>query len=141
MSFATLGSLNWLAVLIAAVAYFAIGGLWFSPATFGKAWQHSIGWEPGPGERVAAEYYVGPFITCLIASIAIGILAFVTVSDTVAEGVVLGLVTGVGLVGSALFVTGYFDPKKPEPMTWFAITGGYHLVGLIVASIILAVWS
>jgi hypothetical protein len=141
MTLGSMGDLNWLAVILATVAYFALGALWFMPAIFGKAWMRSIGWEPDPGQRPGAEYYVGPFVTCLIASIATGLLVAATATDTVAEGMVLGLVTGVGLVGSALFVTGYFDPKKPQPMTWFAISGGYHLAGLIVASVILSVWG
>jgi hypothetical protein len=30
--------LNWLAVVAAAVSTFVIGGLWYSPALFGRAW-------------------------------------------------------------------------------------------------------
>lgn len=31
MSFDVLGDLNWIAVIIAAVAYFAIGAIWYAP--------------------------------------------------------------------------------------------------------------
>lgn len=141
MTLGSAGDLNWLAVIVATVAYFALGAVWFARAMFGKAWMRSLGWEPRPDERPGPEYFVGPFVTCLIASIATGLLAAATDTDTVAEGLVLGLITGVGLAGSALFVTGYFDPKKPQPMTWFAITGGYHLVGLLIASLIISVWG
>ena len=34
---------NYLAVIAAAVATFALGGLWYSPALFGKAWQREAG--------------------------------------------------------------------------------------------------
>ena len=81
--------------------------------------------------------YVGPFITCLITSVAVGMLVAATASDTVGHGLALGFVTGVGIVGSALFVTGFFDPKKPDPMTWVAITGGYHLIDLLIDSVLL----
>ena len=30
--------MNWLAVLVAAVAYFMLGALWYSKALFGNAW-------------------------------------------------------------------------------------------------------
>ena len=30
--------INWLAVLAAAVSTFVLGGLWYSPALFGRAW-------------------------------------------------------------------------------------------------------
>ena len=35
--------LNWLAVLVAAVSTFLIGGLWYSPAMFGRAWMSANG--------------------------------------------------------------------------------------------------
>lgn len=53
----------------------------------------------------------------------------------------LGLVIGIGIAGAVLFVTGYFDPKKPKPMTWVAITGGYHLAGLLIASVVVSIWT
>ncbi len=34
---------NWIAIVVAAVASFLLGGLWYSPALFGKAWQREVG--------------------------------------------------------------------------------------------------
>lgn len=141
MSFDVLGDLNWLAVGVATLAYFAFGGLWFSTAAFGRQWQRAIGWEPAEGETPGPEYYIGPLITCLIATVATAMLAEATGTDTFAEGLVLGLVLGVGVAGAVLFVTGYFDPKKPRPATWFGVTAGYHLIGIVIAAITLALWS
>jgi uncharacterized protein DUF1761 len=141
MKFDVLGDLNWLAVIVAGIAYFVLGAIWFMPATFGKAWQRSMGWEMPADQRPGAAFYVGPLITCLAAAIAVGMLGKASGSDSFGEGIVLGLVTGVGISGAVLFVTGVFDPKKPEPMTWFAVTAGYHLVGLLIASVIVSVWT
>jgi hypothetical protein len=68
-------------------------------------------------------------------------LAAATGTDTVGEGIVLGLVTGVGIAFTALFVTGFFDPQKPQATLWVAVVGGYHIVGLLIAAIILALWD
>jgi hypothetical protein len=38
-------------------------------------------------------------------------------------------------------VTGFFDPQKPQAMTWVAVVGGYHIVGLVIVGIILSVWT
>ena len=142
MSFGVLGDLNWLAVIVAAVVYFAIGGLWFAPVAFGKQWQEAIGWtEADAAQATPAKMYVIPAVTCLVTTVALAMVSEATSTDTFGEGIVLGLVAGVGLVASALFVTGFFDPRKPKPQTWIGITVGYHVVAILVAAVILALWT
>jgi len=141
MEIDVMSELNWLAVIVAGLAYFAFGAVWFSTATFGRAWQRSMGWEMSREQSPGAALYVGPLITCLVSALAVAMVAHATGSDSFGEGIVLGLVTGVGIAGAVLFVTGVFDPKKPEPMTWFGITAGYHLVGLLIASVIVSLWT
>ena len=33
-----MGSINWLAILVAGISSFVVGGIWYSPGLFGKAW-------------------------------------------------------------------------------------------------------
>ena len=33
-----IGTINWLAVLVAGLSSFVVGGIWYSPGLFGKAW-------------------------------------------------------------------------------------------------------
>ena len=106
-----------------------------------KAWQRSTGLGTPEGERPGPEFYYGPFITCLIATIAVAMIAKSTGSDTVGDGIVLGLVAGIGISGAVLAVTGLFDTKKPDPKVSTAISIGYHLVGLVVAAVIVSVWT
>lgn len=141
MSFSVLGDLNWLAVIVSAIAFFALGGLWYSKVAFGNQWTKAVGWEPAEGESMPVTLYLMPLATCLISSLAVAMLAEATATDTVGEGVVLGLVAGLGLAAMALLVTGFFDPKKPQPMVWVAITSGYHVVGLIIVGIIVSIWT
>ena len=51
---------------------------------------------------------------------------------------VLGLVVGISVMhalGGAVF-----DPNKPEPWTWFAITDGYHAVGQMIVAVLVSGW-
>ncbi|MGY0235692.1 DUF1761 domain-containing protein [Longispora urticae] len=141
MTFGVLGDLNWWAVLVAALAYFALGGLWFSVPLIAKPWIRAVGTDMTGGATPGPSYYIGPLITCSVSTVATAVLARATGTDTVAEGLVLGLVVGLGLAVAVLFVTGYFDPQKARPMVWVAITAGYHLVGLVLVAVILAVWT
>lgn len=142
MSFSVLGDLNWLAVVVAVIVYFAIGGLWFSPVVLGKQWQDAIGWnEKDAAQATSAKMYVIPLVTCLVATVALAMLAEATATDTFGEGLVLGIVAAIGMVAAALYVTGFFDPRKPKPGVWIGITAGYHVIGLLVAAVILALWT
>ncbi len=141
MSFSVLGDLNWLAVLVSAIAFFALGGLWYSNLLFGKQWTAAVGWEAPEGEKPPVTLYLMPLATCIVTTIAVAMLAAATDTDTFGEAIVLGLVAAVGLAGMALLVTGFFDPKKPQPMVWVAITSGYHVVGILIIAIIVALWQ
>jgi hypothetical protein len=142
MSFDALGELNWLAVVAATVAYFMLGALWYSPAFLGKPWMKASGMEmedagQGPGPIV----FLAPFIFSFVASIANGMLALATGSDSLSEGLVLGLVVGVGYATTIVGVTAVFESKKPDPTVWGAITAGYHLFGLMLSAAIVSAWG
>lgn len=141
MSFDTLSDLNWLAVIVAAVAYFALGALWYAPPVFGNTWMRSIGWEPSEEERPNIGFYLFPLIANVVMAIAIGMLAKATGTDTFGEGVVLAIVVAIGVGAMLMLITAAFDPKAPRKWTWFGVTGGYHVVGLALTAIIVGSWT
>ena len=52
MSFDLLGDVKWLSVILAALAYFVIGAIWYAPPVLGKAWMAAGGIEmPADGQR------------------------------------------------------------------------------------------
>jgi hypothetical protein len=56
----------------------------------------------------------------------------------VADGVVLGAVTGIGFVAAATFMNGMYEQKKPLVMALF---GAYYTLGLMIAGAILGAWQ
>jgi hypothetical protein len=140
MTFALLADLNWLAVVVAALVYFVLGGLWYMPRVFGDVWTRAIGWEPTDEDQPGPAMYLAPLATCVVATVAVALVAAAVGAASVADGIVLGLVVGVGVAGAVLFTAGYFDPHKRSPVMWFAVTGGYNAVGLLIAAIIVSVW-
>jgi hypothetical protein len=142
MVFDVFDELNWLAVIVATFVWFALGAVWYLPATFGGAWMRSIGWERSPDEpQPGASMYVAPLVAYLVGCVALGLITKAVGADTLGDGAALGLVASIGLVGSILFVTAVFDPVKPHAMLWLAITWAYHFVGVMLASVILATWD
>jgi uncharacterized protein DUF1761 len=134
-----LGQLNWLAVIVGALVYLALGALWYT-VLFGSAWQRSIGWQPETPPQQNVMTYVVPLLAYLVMAIAVGLLAAATGTDELGEGIVLGLVLAIGLSLAHTFVDASFSPEKPQPWTWFAINGTYHALGLVIMAVIFAIW-
>ncbi len=140
MSFELLGDVDWLAVILAALAYFVIGAIWYAPPVLGKAWMAAGGIPDAreSGQSPGPAIYAVPLVGSVLSAIALGMIALASVTDTIGEGVVLGLVVGIGFAISIALVTATFESNKPKPFVWGAINGGYHLVGNLVAAIIVA---
>ena len=142
MTFDVLSDLNWLAVIVAGVASFALGAIWYAPPVFGRAWLTAGGGQvPEDGSRPGPAIYVAPLLGSLLSAIAIGMLAEATGTDTADEGFVLGLVVGVGFGLAISFVTATFESSKPKPYVWGAINAGYQIFGAVVAGVIIGAWQ
>ena len=133
-----MNELNWLAIIAATIAYYLLAALWFSEMAFYPAWRRSIGWEK---QRLGLIFYFGPLVTCFATVVALAVLFKATRTSTLVGGTLLGLLVGIGIVAPVLYNAGALDPKKPHPMTWFGVTAGYHLVGVLIASVILSLWQ
>lgn len=141
MSLDVLGEINWLAVIVGGIVYFALGALWYSNVLFARQWQRSIGWDPErTPPQMSATTYVIPLIAYIVMAAAVGMIAAAAGSDNLGEGIVLGLVLGIGLSLMHTLIDATFDPNKPEPWTWFAINGSYHALGLLLVAVIVSVW-
>lgn len=133
-----LGQVNWIAVAAGTLVYYFLGALWFTPL-FGAAWDRAVGFERPAGYRFPPIYYVVPFITALLVSTATGLLmAAMDVTDLM-EALVLGLVLGVGYA-AAVSLTNAVTPTTPSPLLLAAVAGGYHVVGVLLVALILALW-
>jgi MFS superfamily sulfate permease-like transporter len=136
-----LGSVNWIAVIVGAIIYFILGALWYSPPLFARPWQAAIGWDEARQQpQTNPMTYVVPALLYHIAGVAMAILAAATGTDTLPEGITLGLITGLGFALPMVGVEATFDPNKPKPLTWFAITTAYHLIGFLILAIAIAIW-
>jgi hypothetical protein len=136
------GAVNWLAVIVSAAIYFVLGALWYSPPLFARPWQAAIGWDESRQQpQTNPLTYVIPGVLYLIAAIATALIAAATGTDTLAEGITLGLITGIGYALPMVGVEATFDPNKPQPMTWFAITVAYHLIGFVILGAVIGLLS
>jgi len=121
------------AILVAAVSSFLLGGLWYSPVLFGKAWNRENGSMPKPGHP--AKVFGVSFVFSVIAAAAFASL--VGPSPSLQTGVLLGLVAGFGIAAASFGINYQFAQRSF--MLWL-IDGGYHTVQFMLFGAVLGLW-
>ncbi len=138
MLFEFFDDLNWLAVIVATLAYFALGSVWYTDALFGKQWRAATGREMGEGGRPEPAAIVVNLIGWFVVALALALIARGIGAETFVDGLVLGLVASIGFVGTNRIVTGMYEGRNAALMR---INAPYTILGYVVMGVILAMWN
>lgn len=130
-------NLNWLAVAAATLSTFILGGIWYSPAMFGRAWMEAAGISEEKAKQAnPAKVYGGAFVLSLISAINLGM--FLGRESDLAFGITAGAAVGIGWVATSLGVIYLFE-QRPRGH-WF-VNASYLIVAFIVMGAILGAWK
>src|SRR5918999_2720729 len=88
--------LNWLAVIVAAALYYVLGAIWFAAPVLGNPWMRSMGVDPANPPSPNPVALVLPAIAYLVGAIALGLLVEALGYTSLSDGLILGLVVGIG---------------------------------------------
>ncbi|MFH2073146.1 MAG: DUF1761 domain-containing protein [Actinomycetota bacterium] len=127
------GDLDWLAIVLGAVAAMALGALWYGPV-FGKLWssKSGVGRSGGPVQIAMTGAY------CLVFNMALQYLGLATVKFEFEHALVAGIVLGVLAIGPALYSSVVW--AKKHTIVFFIDLGFWFVVVvacLLVQSIVL----
>ena len=131
--------LNWLAILVAGLAYFALGAIWYS-FVFKNAWIKASGVNANDPnmKKGVAQTMLASLVLMIVASFGLAmLLSKIEGAMNWMAGAKVGLVAGVCFSATAICIS-YLYEKRPW-MLYF-INAGYNVAGCIVAGIILSIW-
>ena len=132
-------NINWLAVLVAAIAYFILGAIWYSKALFGSKWAAVVGLNMNDPDKSKgmAKMMIGTLVLILVT--CIGLALFVNRLDlsVLSSGLRLGAITGICFATTAVSISFIYESR---PTALYFIDCGYHLAGHLIAAIILVLW-
>lgn len=128
--------MDWLSVIVAAVAGFAVGAVWYG--VFSKAWVAASGVptddKGAPRDGGNPVTYAGAFLCILLVAGMMRHTFGMAGIDTLGKGVVGGL--GVGLFFIAPWITlNVLFSQRPKALA--VIDGGYAAVGCAVMGAVL----
>jgi hypothetical protein len=129
-------ALNHLAVFVAALSSFVLGGVWYGPL-FGKAWMRENGFTvEGLAKANQAKVFGLAFVWTLVMAYN---LAFFIGDPAITTGkaTLYGALTGLGWIAMATFVIGLFERRSALLMV---INGTYMTVALTIMGAIIGAW-
>jgi hypothetical protein len=133
--------INYLAVLVAALAQMVIGGLWYGPL-FGKTWTKLAGITPQMMESAkkkgVAKLYAAQFLGSLVMAYVLAHFAFVWGTNDVASAFSLAFWIWLGFIATVALGSILWEGKSTK-LYW--INTIYSLIGLFVMSLILTFWK
>ena len=125
--------MNWLAIIIAALANIVIGFLWYGNFAFGKSWVQLSGRSMGAGQQPGPLYAL-TIVGAVVQAIAMSWFAAQTGANSGSAGALLGLFVGLGFIAPAMFADVLFAGR---PARLYAITAGYQVFAAVVQGIII----
>lgn len=134
-------TVNYLAVFVAALAYFILGALWYS-VLFRKPWSKGIE-EMGikmtpPAKGQMGVMMLKSFAANLLCAFAIAFFLHVTGGHNIVAATKVGIVVGCGFtLSSQLMVANWQNTKSSVVI----IDAGYQILGIIIAANIISLWK
>ena len=129
-------NVNWLAVAVAGISAFVLGGVWYSPALFGKAWmkENNLSVEDvQKGNK--AKIFGWAFILSLVMAVNLAMF----LSDPKIDlkmAIIYGLLTGL-LIFCGIAIVALFEMKSAR---YIFVNGGYMIVALGLMGAIIGAW-
>ena len=131
------GSINYLAVFVAALSSFVIGWLWYGPL-FGKLWMKLNGFTPEilrEGGMPMGVIMPVNYVATLLAAFAIAM--FLGSEANAAFGVFAGLMIAIFWIATSRLNDVLYERK---PFGLFLINVGYNLIIYVIMGAILGAW-
>jgi hypothetical protein len=137
-------SINWLAVLVSAIASMVIGSVWFHPSVFFTTWWNVVGGgkplgeEDMPSGAEMAQTYGLTFLASFVMAAVVSLLLNALGANDLTSGVTMAFWLWLGLLAPTFLHNKLF---AGHGLKIWAIETGNHLVTLLAYGAILGAWQ
>lgn len=132
-------NINWLAVVVAAIASMVIGALWYGPF-FGKPWMKLAGITQTAMKKAKKgmwkRYLIGLINRAVMAAI-LALIINLTQLQTVLTGIVMGILVWLGFIATVSLGGVLWEGKK---FKFYILNNGFELISIIAMGAIIGAW-
>ena len=134
-------AVNYLAVVVAAVAAYAVGAVWHSPIGFGRLWMGLMGLKPDDMGRMpltATQAMVIGFFVTLLQAFVLAHFVVLVGAVTLSLALQLGFWAWLGFLAPTLANGWLWEGKS---LKLFGFNAAYSLANILVMAAILGLWQ
>jgi hypothetical protein len=130
--------LNWAAVLVAALAWFAFSAIWYSIPPLSQAWARSAGVDTTSDAPPLVTLLIPTFMGYAVTTVVIALLIKAIGSESLTEAVVLGVALGLGFGVVGALVSQLYERKGSF---YWLINGVNAVIAYTIVTVILTLWT
>lgn len=131
-----LHEINFLSVIMAALANMALGAIWYAPPVFGKAWLELVDAKPRRVKKTESHtwaYYLIGLFSSLTMAFVLAFMLSVSEADLV-TGFIIAFLLWVGFIGTISLNAVLWGGRDSK--LWL-LDNAFYLVSLVTMSIII----
>lgn len=132
------GELNWLAIIVATVAWFAFSAIWYSIPPLSKAWAEAAGVDTSGDGPPLALLFIPTLIGYFVTTVVIALVARGIGAESAGDAVILGVVLGIGFGMVGALVSQVYEGKGSG---YFLINGVNAVIAYAIVAVIVTVWT
>ena len=126
------------AVVAGAASLFLLGGLWYSPSLFGRAWARAAGIPMAAGEKKEGQHPGKVFALSAVYAVLAALVFAWWLGPNPPLGTAIGAGGAAGILVATSFGINYAFADR-SPALW-AIDAGYHVAQFLLFGLILGLW-
>ena len=131
------GAFNWFAVLVAAIAGYTLGALWYSPILFGNKWMKLEGHKEEDLKKGWGKAMLITFITTFLTAFVLEAVVATWGLTFWGHAIPITFLFGLFLYAGNL-LSDFLYSRRPLKLFW--IVGMYRVVMIFVITLILILW-
>ena len=134
-----MNGINWWAVLVAGISAFVVGGVWYSPGLFGRAWMKDNNFTEEQIKKGGNKGKIFGFTLIFSLLMSVNLAMFLSTPAAkagIAWGATAGFLAGIWTF-CAIAIHSLFELK---PWRLIFINGFYSVVALILMGAIIGAW-
>lgn len=138
MIFETFDDLNWLAVVVAAGAWFVFSAIWYSVKPLSGAWQRAARVDMNEGGGPLPMILVATFVLYVVIAAVIALLVRATGTTEITDGIALGVALGLAFGLASALVNQLYEKKGGS---YYLINGVNAIIAYTIVSVIVTAWD